>query len=140
MQLPMIRLVAFCVAFSAFVCLADERHTKDSLDTVKMRLAEKKAVLVDVREQKEWDAGHLEKAKLVPLSKLRKETDLEKLAKALVKDLPKDKIIYTHCRSGVRCVAAADVLEKLGYDVRPLKSGYQDLLDAGFPKAKPKDE
>ena len=107
------RILVFSLALSAVVCLAEDRHTKDSLDMVKKGLAEEKAVLVDVREKKEWDAGHLEQAKLVPLSKLRKETDLEKLAKSLANDLPKDKIIYTHCRSGVRCVAAADVLKKL---------------------------
>ena len=30
----------------------------------------------------------------------------------------------------------ADILKKMGYEVRPLKVTYQDLLDAGFIKAK----
>jgi rhodanese-related sulfurtransferase len=51
---------------------------------------------------------------------------------------PKDKIIYCHCRSGRRCLTAADILKKQGYDVRPLKAGYEDLLKAGFPQAKGK--
>ena len=34
---------------------------------------------------------------------------------------------------------AADALQKLGYkDVRPLKPGYKELLDAGFSKAESK--
>lgn len=32
-------------------------HTRDTTDQVKKAIADKKAVLVDVREQKEWDAG-----------------------------------------------------------------------------------
>ncbi len=40
-------------------------------------------------------------------------------------------------RSGVRCLKAADELKKLGYDVRPLKEGYKDLLKAGFAPADP---
>lgn len=106
-------------------------HTKDPPETVKKALADKKAILLDVREQFEWDAGHLQDAQLLPLSKLKGD-DL----KELIKDLPKDKPIYAHCKAGGRCLAAAEILIKLGYDVRPIKLGYQDLLEAGFPKAK----
>jgi rhodanese-related sulfurtransferase len=106
-------------------------HTKDSLDTVKERLKDKSAVLVDVREEKEWDDGHIQDAKLMPLSKLKKEAEAERLTK----DLSKKKIVYCHCAAGVRALSAADILKKQGYDVRPLKPGYSDLLKAGFQKA-----
>ena len=106
-------------------------HTKDSLDTVKAKLKDKSAVLLDVRELKEYDAGHIEDARCIPLSKLKKDADPEEISK----DLPKDKIVYCHCGAGVRCLPAADILKDLGYDVRPLKSGYKDLVKAGFPKA-----
>lgn len=109
-------------------------HTKDSLDTVKEKLKEKKALLVDVREEDEWDAGHLQDARPLALSKLEKGVDSEKLAKVLAKD----KIIYLHCAAGGRCLPAADILKKQGYDVRPLKPGYRQLLKAGFVKAEPK--
>jgi rhodanese-related sulfurtransferase len=106
---------------------AQAQHTKDSLETIKKRLQEKKAVLIDVREQGEWDAGHLKAAQLVPLTKLR--------AGGKEKSLPKDKIIYCHCRSGGRVLIATSILKPLGYDIRPLKQGYQQLLKAGFEKA-----
>ena len=106
-------------------------HTKDSLAVVKQKLANKEAVLVDVREQAEWDAGHLDAAILLPLSGLQKGTDSSQ-------KLMKGKIVYTHCKAGVRSVTAAEILSKQGYDVRPLKAGYQDLLDAGFVPAKKK--
>lgn len=103
-------------------------HTKDSLDAVKKNVADQKAVLVDVREKSEWEEGHLDGAIFVPLSGLKKGEQPKTLAK--------DRIVYAHCASGKRSLAAADLLIKLGYDVRPLKAGYKDLLDAGFKKAK----
>jgi len=108
--------------------IAAADHTKDTPADVKKAIEDKKAILLDVREQSEWDEGHLKDARLLPLSKLKK-------ADARDLDLPKDKVIYTHCRAGLRSLQAADLLKKLGYDVRALKPGFQDLLDAGFPKA-----
>jgi phage shock protein E len=106
-------------------------HTKDSLDAVSKALTDKKAILLDVREQSEWDDGHLKQAVLLPLSVLDAGAD----AKTVGKVLSKDKVIYIHCHSGRRCLKAADILDKQGYDVRPLKAGYPDLLKAGFPRA-----
>ena len=106
-------------------------HTKDTLDTVKKAVADEKAVLLDVREKSEWDDGHLKDAKLLPLSVLKAEPKAEDVAEII----PKDKVVYCHCGSGVRCLKAADELKKLGYDVRPLKPGYADLLKAGFTPA-----
>ncbi len=105
--------------------------TKDSLSTVKKNVADDKAVLVDVREVSEWNQGHISGAVLLPLSELKDGISAE----ALAKRLPKKRIVYTHCAVGVRSCTAADVLVKHGYDVRPLKPGYKDLLAAGFKKA-----
>ena len=106
-------------------------HTTDSLDTVKERLASKEAVLIDVRELNEWNAGHLEDAKLVPLSEIRDPQKRENVTK----DLSKDEIIYCHCRTGKRVFLATHYLTEDGYDIRPLKAGYKDLLSAGFENA-----
>ncbi len=103
-------------------------HTKDSLKTVKKNLEAKKAILLDVRELQEWQAGHIANAMFLPLSKLNGNID----EKSLNKELSKKKIIYTHCRSGFRSVRAGKVLSKYKYDVRPLKAGYEDLKQAGF--------
>jgi rhodanese-related sulfurtransferase len=110
------------------VALAAE-HTKDSLEAVQQAVADQKAVLVDVREPSEWNEGHLSGARSLPLSSLEQGMRPETLAKLL----PKAKIIYVHCLSGGRCLTAADILAPLGYDVRPLKPGYQALVAAGFP-------
>ena len=109
-------------------------HTKDAPDAIKKALAAKTAVLIDVRELKEWDAGHLQDAALLPLSKIKAGTTADELAKLM----PKGKVVYLHCKAGGRCVTAAEILSKQGYDVRPLKDGYDDLVKLGFPKTEEK--
>lgn len=127
-------LLAFGTAIlSLAVILAPARagdFTKDTPQAVKKAVADGKAVLLDVREQREWDAGHLKAAKLLPLSGLD-EIKPEKLARKV----PKGKIVYCHCAAGGRALMAAEVFEKFGYDVRPLEPGYKDLLKAGFEPA-----
>lgn len=111
-------------------------HTKDSLDKVQRNLAAKQAVLLDVREQGEWDRGHLADAQLMPLSELKNASSDPGVREKLAKTLPKDRIVYCHCAKGVRALIAGTVLEKLGYDVRPLAAGFDQLREAGFPAAK----
>ncbi|MCU0704035.1 MAG: rhodanese-like domain-containing protein [Fimbriiglobus sp.] len=118
-------LTATCAA-----CAAD--HTADTLDVVKKGVADKKAMLVDVREENEWTSGHLKDATLLPLSELKAGVTADKLKEKL----GDTKVLYLHCGSGKRCLTAADLLKKQGYDVRPLKEGYADLVKAGFEKAK----
>jgi rhodanese-related sulfurtransferase len=103
----------------------------DPLPTVQENVATQKAVLVDVREPGEWKAGHVEGAISLPLSSIKKGGDTN----AIEQQVPKDKIVYTHCVMGVRALKADKILEKLGYNVRPLKANYEDLVKAGFKKA-----
>ncbi len=127
-------LLASITALLCTVTRATDRieHTKVPLETVKQEVQAKKAVLIDVREKREWDRGHIEGAVFLPLSDIQQGIDAEKLARLL----PKDKIIYAHCARGGRCLTAASLLQKNGYQIRPLKPGYKDLLQAGFEKAK----
>ncbi|MGC1274563.1 MAG: rhodanese-like domain-containing protein [Planctomycetaceae bacterium] len=128
------------VAVSAFAAPAIEEspYTKDSLATVQKRLDAKNAVLIDVREKNEWEAGHLRQATLVPLTEIGKKIDDEDFRAKLKKTLPDDKPIYLHCKSGGRCLIATKALRKAfgdEYDFRPLEPGFQELLDAGFKPA-----
>lgn len=105
--------------------------SKEPLSKVKENVEAEKAVLVDVREKKEWDAGHVKGAVFLPLSEVENGLSKSELAK-----LPKDKelILYIHCVIGKRAVTAGNVLEKYGYKVRPIEPGYKELIAAGFPK------
>ena len=127
----------FAAAWVLAAALQDSvEHTSDTLDQVKAAMAKKDAVLVDVREQSEWDAGHIEGALLLPLSWLREESKGDKFAERLAGRVPAKKILYLHCRSGKRVLMAASLLRKQGYDARPLKAGFDDLRQAGFTVAK----
>jgi rhodanese-related sulfurtransferase len=110
--------------------------TKDSLKVVKTAVDDEKATLVDVRSQKEWDKGHVAGAIFLPVTSLEDELD----EKALAKKLPKKGRYYIYCAVGIRATRAGEVLDELGYEVRVLKPGYQQLIEAGFKKAEKKDE
>ncbi|MFM8414632.1 MAG: rhodanese-like domain-containing protein [Planctomycetota bacterium] len=124
-------LAAALIAAATAGPAAAAGHTKDTLPAVQQAVASGQAVLVDVREPDEWAAGHVAGARLLPLSTLEAGVDPARLAQVL----PKDKIIYCHCLAGGRCLEAAAILAPLGYDVRPLKPGYPQLIQAGFPAA-----
>lgn len=106
-------------------------HTSDSLTTVKKNLEGKKAVILDVREADEWKEGHLAQAQSLPLSQIKKGITAEQLEKLA----PPGSIVYLHCAAGGRCVQAAKLLNKSGRDLRALKPGFDDLVEAGFQKA-----
>jgi rhodanese-related sulfurtransferase len=127
---------ALCMFAAWFVLAAPAfaaKHSKDTLEIVQNRVTEKKAVLIDVREEKEWKQGHLKIAKLLPLSHLERGVSKEKLEEFL----PKERIVYLHCASGARCIEAAEILTDLGFEVRPLKPGYDAFIEAGFEEVIP---
>ena len=64
-------------------------------------------VLLDVREQDEFDEGHIPGAILIPY------TEIENKAEKMLTD--KDAQILVYCRSGRRSKIAAEALSKLGY-------------------------
>lgn len=101
---------------------------QDHLETLQRELARGQAQLLDVREQEEWDQGHLSVAKLVTLSSLMQGECPE--------DLDKNKKTYLHCRSGNRVYRAAPILGDFGFkDIVPLDEGYDELVGEGFEEA-----
>ena len=116
------------LAFAFFVPAAEP--TKASLSEIKNEVDSGKAVLVDVREAREWNSGHVEGAIFLPLSALQDGLSKEELAK-----LPKDRTLYVHCVVGKRALAAANVFEQHGYQAEAVKPGYRELVSAGFPAA-----
>jgi rhodanese-related sulfurtransferase len=125
-----IATLAFAIAPSLYAI----EFTEDSLKVVKKAIDDEKAVLVDVRSQKEWDKGHVEGAIFLPVTSLTDDLDEKKLAKAL----PKKGRYYIHCAVGIRATRAGEYLEERGYQVKVLKPGYQQLIEAGFKKAEAK--
>lgn len=78
-----------------------------------LELLDGDAVLLDVRQENEWDAGHAPMASLIPLSELADHLD----------ELPRDRLIICTCRSGGRSLRAATFLKENGFDVVNLTGG-----------------
>ena len=64
-------------------------------------------IILDTREQDEFDEGHIPGAIQIPY------TEIENEAEEMLPD--KDKLILVYCRSGRRSKIAAESLAKLGY-------------------------
>ena len=91
--------------------------------------ANPKAVLVDVREDHEWHAGHA--AEAVHLGRGIFERDLEKL----YPDAGTEIVLY--CGGGFRSALTGDAAQKMGYTkVFSLAGGYNAMVAAGWPMGK----
>lgn len=91
------------------------------------RMKQADVVLVDVRPEVEFAAGHIAGARSVPI---------EELAKRL-KELPKSKEIVAYCR-GPYCVFADDavrLLRKRGFRAKRLQDGFPEWREDGLPVA-----
>ena len=87
-------------------------------------------VLIDTREDREWDAGHA--AGAVHLSKGIIERDIE----AEVPDKSTTLVLY--CGGGFRSALVADALQKMGYtNAISLDGGWRAWSQAGLPIEKP---
>ena len=79
-----------------------------SMDEAKKIMeSEEDYILLDVREQEEFDEGHIPGAILIPY------TEIEAKAGEVLTD--KDELILVYCRSGRRSKIASESLAKLGY-------------------------
>jgi rhodanese-related sulfurtransferase len=70
-------------------------------------LNHKNALILDVREKSEYDAGHILSSKLIPLGKLKERLgELEKY---------RERPVIVVCRSGQRSASACGLLGKQGF-------------------------
>lgn len=82
------------------------------------------SVLVDVREQHEYDDAHIPGSILIPLSKFNTRYS----------ELPKDKPLIMQCRSGARSGKATEFLLQQGYsDVHNMAGGILAWVEADYP-------
>lgn len=84
-----------------------------SISWVKSNHPSDKFLLVDCREQHEWDAGHIEGATFIPLSNFH----------ALSQNLSNDKAVVVYCRSGMRSMSATKILAERGIPAASMTGG-----------------
>ena len=112
-----------------FLAVVDEARTRVNeidLDQTRHRLANNpEAILMDVREDKEWVTSHA--AGAVHLGKGILERDIE----LVVSDKGAEVIMY--CGGWCRSVLTAEVAQRMGYtNVHSLIGGYKSLVNAGW--------
>lgn len=69
-------------------------------------LVEKGSTIIDVRESYEYERGHIKSAINIPLSELRDRSN----------EIPRDKPVYLHCRTGQRSYNATLALQNIGFN------------------------
>ncbi len=105
---------------------------RDGIDTVDRaelaaRLRDRTLVVLDVRPEAEFTAGHIAGARSVPITELRKH----------LKALPADSQVVAYCR-GPYCVYADEAvreLRKRGFHAARLEDGFPEWRRAGLPVA-----
>ncbi|MHB8595838.1 MAG: ArsR/SmtB family transcription factor [Ktedonobacteraceae bacterium] len=96
-----------------------------SVHELRERLQEQRVILLDVRPDEEYRAGHLPQARSIPVSEL--ETRLS--------EVPREQEIVAYCR-GPYCVFADEavtILQAHGYQARRLAEGVPEWRMLGFP-------
>jgi rhodanese-related sulfurtransferase len=90
-------------------------------------LAGEGALLLDVREPEEWQAGHAPDVRHIPLGELERHLD----------ELPRDRRLVLVCRSGHRSAHATAFLLEAGFDAANLEGGMVAWAAAGLPVVNP---
>jgi rhodanese-related sulfurtransferase/DNA-binding MarR family transcriptional regulator len=96
-------------------------------DTLLRRLGEGDVVVLDVRPEQEFRAGHIPDARSIPVDELEER----------LHEVPRDREIVAYCR-GPYCVfsdEAVALLRARGYEARRLDVGLPDWRSAGLPVA-----
>ena len=96
-----------------------------SIDDLRVRLGEGYILLLDVRPEAEYHAGHIKGALSVPINELAERLNA----------LPKGRGMVAYCR-GPYCFFADEavaLLRERGYTVQRLAQGYPDWKAAGLP-------
>ena len=103
-----------------------EPNTMTPMDrkTLMARAKSGDVIVIDVRPQEEFEAGHLPGARSLPLDQLKKT----------LKSLPKSKAIVAYCR-GPYCLLAEDavaILQQKGFRATRFSEGVSEWIAAGL--------
>jgi rhodanese-related sulfurtransferase len=91
--------------------------------TQALELLRSEAILLDVREDHEWAAGHAPNAAHIPMSRISQHAQ----------SLPTDKTIICICHVGARSAAVAAALNQAGWTAHNLTGGMEAWAAAGLP-------
>ena len=87
---------------------ADGSYQQITQEEAKEMMDTQEVIILDVREQDEYNSGHIPDAVLLPVGTINEDTAAEVIPE-------KDSIVLVYCRSGNRSKAASSTLAELGY-------------------------
>ncbi len=106
------RIIPFLLAFFLLAgCggnAADSSYQQITQEEAKEMMDSQEVIILDVREQDEYDGGHIPGAMLLPVGSINETTAAE-----VIPD--KDSTVLVYCRSGNRSKTASSALAELGY-------------------------
>jgi rhodanese-related sulfurtransferase len=79
--------------------------------------------LIDVREPHEWEAGHIDGARHIPMERLPSEAET----------IGRDRAVVFQCRGGNRSAMAAEAFRQAGYDAYNMEGGLKAWAELGLP-------
>lgn len=86
--------------------------------------ADPSAVVIDTRQIREWEAGHVDGARFIAFYDVLDRLD----------DIPRDRTVYVYCGSGYRASAVTSLLQNHGFDnVVHVDDGFAHAAGAGLP-------
>lgn len=104
-----------------------ERYEEIHADKAKRLMEDDQYYAIDVRNQSEWDSGHIPGAHHIMLGILPDRLE----------SIPKDKNIIVHCQSGARSAIGASLLQSKGFkNVLNLEGGFDAWEKEGLPVKK----
>ncbi len=86
----------------------ENQYRQISQEEAKRMMDNQEVIILDVREQSEFDAGHIPEAVLLPVGSIT-----ESSAAAVIPQ--KDSVVLVYCRSGNRSKTASQALVDIGY-------------------------
>ena len=102
-------LLVVLLAFSGCsITPVEYDYTQIKQEEAKVMMDTREVIVLDVREQDEFDAGHIPGALLLPVGSITKERAAAVIPKT-------DSVVLVYCRSGNRSKTASKALADLGY-------------------------
>ena len=87
---------------------SDSSYEQITQEAAKEMMDTEEVIILDVREQDEYDSGHIPGAVLLPVGTIDEDTAAEVIPE-------KDSTVLVYCRSGNRSKTASSTLVELGY-------------------------
>lgn len=102
--------------------MADETATQTDITPQRVsELVDSGALLIDVRRDYEWDAGHIAGASNIEMNDLTSNAE----------SIAREEAVVFYCRTGNRSSLAAAAFREAGFDAYHLDGGLQAWVDQG---------